>query len=186
MRLKAELRKELLQKRRSIIGKEQADSLICKNLLESELYKNADKVLFYAALKDEINIDYCISDALSRGKCTGLPVCCDTDGNMKFYSINSLNDLRCGFFGIREPNTERCAEIVDFKNALCIVPAVAYDKNGYRLGYGKGYYDRFLQKVNVISVGLCYNELIIDELPAEKHDISVNYIITRQGIFLCS
>ncbi|MDE6768031.1 MAG: 5-formyltetrahydrofolate cyclo-ligase, partial [Eubacterium sp.] len=101
---------------------------------------------------------------------------------MKFYYINSLKDIKTGFFGVREPDTDICCEVADFNDSICIVPAIAYDKKGYRLGYGKGYYDRFLENFSFISVGLCYNELIMDVLPIGEYDIPVDYIITQDGI----
>lgn len=180
--MKKELRKELKARRRNISNKSVSDSKICNYLTESSIYKNADTILFYAALDDEINIDECIAVALSQGKKVALPVCLDDEGHMKFYYINSLKDIKTGFFGVREPDADICCEVVDFNHSICIVPAIAYDKKGYRLGYGKGYYDRFLENFSFISVGLCYNELIMDVLPIGEYDIPVDYIITQNGI----
>jgi 5-formyltetrahydrofolate cyclo-ligase len=102
---------------------------------------------------------------------------------MDFYYINSMSDLVEGHFGVREPNTATCTKVTDFKDSVCIVPAISYDKLGYRLGYGKGYYDRFLKKFTIISVGMCYNELITDRLPIGEYDVPVDYIITQDGVF---
>lgn len=181
--MKKELRKKLKTQRRNINDKPAADSKICNYLIESSIYKNADTILFYAALDDEINIDDCINNALSQGKKAALPVCLDDNGNMKFYYINSLNDIKTGHFGVREPDTDICREVTNYNCSICIVPAIAYDKKGYRLGYGKGYYDRFLENFSFISVGLCYNELIMDALPIGEHDIPVDYMITQDGLF---
>ncbi|MCM1114733.1 MAG: 5-formyltetrahydrofolate cyclo-ligase [Clostridium sp.] len=182
MQIKSELRKELKLKRKNIDQKADKDLNICENLICSDLYLNAEQVLFYAALEDEINIDACINDALMLGKKVALPVCTDNAGNMKFYYIDSLSDLKFGFFGVREPDAETCMEVENFTDSICVVPALAYNKNGYRLGYGKGYYDRFLQNYSSLSVGLCYNELLVDDLPTEECDIPVNYIITQDSV----
>ena len=182
MQIKSELRKELKQKRKNIRNKTELDRKICSNLLNCDVYKNAKTVLFYAALDDEINVDECINSALCSGKRVALPVCTDNQGSMKFYYINSLNDVRPGLFGVREPDTEICCEVADFTDAICIVPAIAYDKRGYRLGYGKGYYDRFLENFTFISVGLCYNEIVENILPIGEHDVPVNYIITEEDV----
>lgn len=184
MQLKSELRKELKAKRKVIDKKLEKDEQIRENLICSDIYLNARQILFYASLDDEINVDECIIDALSLGKKVALPVCINDKGDMKFYYINSMNELKSGYFGVREPNTEICSEVTDFTNSICIVPAIAYDKEGYRLGYGKGYYDRFLQKNTSLSVGLCYNELINEKLPIEECDIPVKYIITQSGIIV--
>lgn len=175
---KSNLRKKYKALRREIHCKDY-DNAVCKNLLTSELYKNAEKVLLYAGLDDEICIDSVIIDALKKGKKTALPVCSDDKGNMDFYYINSLNDLKLGFFSVREPDKAKCEKCSDFSHALCIVPGISFDKKGYRLGYGKGYYDRFLKKFTLISVGLCYNELICDNLPTDRFDVPVNFILTQ-------
>lgn len=182
MSVKGELRKELKAKRRAIANKTEKDRKISDNLLSFEPYKKAQTVLFYAALDDEINIDLCIKKALDSGKMVALPVCTDKNGNMKFYYISSLSDIKTGFFGVREPDTDICNEVVDYSSSICIVPAIAYDKQGFRLGYGKGYYDRFLKKYISHSIGLCYNELIEDKLPIGEYDIPVDYIISENGI----
>lgn len=184
MQIKKELRKTLREKRKNMDKKLQKDEFIRENLICSDLYLDAKQVLFYACLDDEINIDECIADALLLGKKAALPVCIDEQGNMEFYYINSLSDLKIGFFGVREPDTEKCEKVTDFSDSVCIVPAIAYDKNGYRLGYGKGYYDRFLKNNSLISVGVCYNELIEDNLPQDEYDVSVNYIVTQSGLIV--
>ncbi|MCH5320966.1 MAG: 5-formyltetrahydrofolate cyclo-ligase [Eubacterium sp.] len=183
MQIKNELRQELKTQRKNIKNKSFLDERICTNLINCDVYNKAKTVLFYAALDDEINVDKCIENALISGKMVALPACLDSVGNMKYYFINSLADLKTGFFGLREPDTEICQEVTDFKDSICIVPAIAFDKQGYRLGYGKGYYDRFLQNFSFISVGLCYNEFVKDSLPIGEYDVPVNYIITENDIF---
>ena len=106
----------------------------------------------------------------------------DFNGNMDFYYIESLSELSLGSYEIREPDPEKSEKVKDFSNCVCLVPALAYDKNGYRLGYGKGYYDRFIKKFIIISVGLCYNEFLSDGLPVEKHDEAVDCIATEHEI----
>lgn len=182
MSVKGELRKELKVKRRSIDDKAEKDGKISNNLISFEPYKKAQTILFYAALYDEINIDLCIEKAIDSGKRAALPVCTDEKGNMKFYYITSLSDIKVGFFGVREPDVNFCDEVKDFSSSICIVPAIAYDKKGFRLGYGKGYYDRFLKKFTSHSIGLCYNELIKDKLPIGEYDIPVDYIISENGV----
>ncbi|MCC8073535.1 MAG: 5-formyltetrahydrofolate cyclo-ligase [Clostridiales bacterium] len=182
MSVKSELRKQFKSERKAISNKEEADIIICKNLLSSTFYKNAKTVLFYAALDDEINLDCCILDALNSNKKVALPVCLDNDGNMEFYYINSLDDILVASFGVREPNSN-CKKVTDFSGSVCIVPGIAFDRHGYRLGYGKGYYDRFLKNYTLNSVGVCYNKLIKEKLPVGEYDIAVDYIVSENGIF---
>ncbi len=184
MLLKNQLRNELQLKRKAIVNKNEKDKAVCRKLLNSIDYKQADIILFYAALADEINIDECITKAISDGKKAALPVCIDDAGNMEFYYINSLDNIKIGSFGVREPDILNSAKVTEFDNSLCIVPAIAYDRSGCRLGYGKGYYDRFLGKYDFISIGLCYNELVVEKLPTDKFDIPVDKIITENGFLL--
>ncbi len=177
MSVKSELRKALIAKRKSVENKEQKDREICRRLTELEEYKNAKTVLLYAALPDEVNCDEVISAALSEGKKVALPKCLDKNGHMKYYFITSTADLKAGSFSLREPD-ESCKEVTDFSSSICVVPAVCFDKKNYRLGYGGGYYDRFLKNFFYISVGLCYNELIQENLPADEYDIPVSLVIT--------
>ena len=182
MQIKNELRRFFRSKRKSIVDKELKDRRICETFLNSRLYSDYKTVLCYAALKDEINADYIIEKALKDGKKVAVPLCTDKNGNMEFYYINSLSELCEGAFGIREPDPQKSMKVDDYSGCICLVPALAFDKRGYRLGYGKGYYDRFIKKFIIISAGLCYNELLSDELPAEKHDEAVDYIITENEI----
>ncbi len=184
MSVKSELRKLLKIKRHSITDKTYKDDTICNRLLHSEWYKKADTVLCYAALDDEINMDRVITQALSDHKKVALPVCIDDMGHMEFYYINSLEDIKVASFSVREPDATESIKVNDFTNSICIVPAIAYDVSGFRLGYGKGYYDRFLSNYISLSIGLCYNELLVDKLPADEFDLPVNSIITQNGIIL--
>jgi 5-formyltetrahydrofolate cyclo-ligase len=180
--MKAELRKTCIENRSQIDNKENTDLQICDKLINSSLFAEAKLLLMYAALSDEVNLDLCIAEALSAGKRVALPVCRDSDGNMDFYEIRSLDCVGAGLYNIREPDTSKCTIINDFENSVCLVPGVAFDKRGYRIGYGKGYYDRFLKNYSGITVGVCYNSLILENIPNDRWDIPVDYLLTQDGI----
>lgn len=182
MQIKKELRRAFREKRKHISDKEIKDNSICEIFLNSDIYKNSEQILCYAAFDDEINTAKIIKAAFKDNKKVALPHCTDLNGNMEFYYINSFSDISIGSFDIREPNIEICKKTVDFSNAVCVVPAFTFDKKGYRLGYGKGYYDRFLKKFTIISVGLCYNSFLRDNLPVNEFDVAVNYIATEDKI----
>lgn len=186
MSVKSDLRKKLIKKRKNIENKSKKDDNICNNLLNSNIYIECEQILLFASLNDEINTDFLIEKSLRDGKKVALPKCLDNNGSMDFFYINSISDLECGAFNVREPMFNTSTLVTDFSGALCVVPALSYDKNGFRIGYGKGYYDRFLEKFSSISVGLCYNELISDEIPADKYDLPVDYIVTEDSIFAVS
>lgn len=182
MQIKSEFRKEFKEKRKALCDKKSKDNDICQNFLNSDLYKNSKQILCYAALGGEIDTDVIMQKAFEDNKLVALPVCLDLSGTMEFYYINSLECIKIGAFGIREPDMERCTAVSDYADSVCIVPALSFDKNGFRLGYGKGYYDRFIEKFTSISAGLCYNNFISDELPTDKYDKSVDYIFTENEI----
>lgn len=185
MSVKSELRKEVKAQRRSIADKKSADKKIADLLFKSEFYKKADTILTYVSLPDEVETDGIINNALDSGKRVAVPYCVDDNGHMEFYLITSIDDLIEGSFGVREPDIEKCKRLDNFENSVIIVPALCFDINGYRLGYGKGYYDRFLQNYPFISVGLCYNSLVKKQVPIGEYDQRVNCIITDDKILSC-
>ena len=182
---KAELRSLCISKRKGIKNKNNLDSEIERLLLLSEEYSNAQTVLCYASLEDEINTDGIIIKALSDKKQVALPVCINKNGDMEFYLISSMEQLIKGAFSVLEPDVNICKRLCNYDNAIIVVPGLCFDRRGYRLGYGKGYYDRFLKNHSLISIGLCYNIFIIDNQVVCDYDIPVNAIITENGIIYC-
>lgn len=175
--MKNELRKEYKKIRNDIKNKVKLSFQISDNLFNSEIYNNCESVFCYASFGSEADTTDIVLNSLARNKTVALPVCTDKNGNMDFYKINSFSDLIEGTYGILEPDTNICEKIEPNNKTLLTVPAVVFDKKGYRIGYGKGYYDRYLKKFNGISVGLCYNRCIIDEVPADKFDEKVDFIV---------
>ena len=101
---------------------------------------------------------------------------------MDFFLVEDENDLVEGMYGIKAPK-KRCAHLDATEKCLCVVPGLAFDCKGYRIGYGKGYYDRYLAAFPGVSVGLCFEELRRDSIPVKPHDIKVNYLITDKMIY---
>lgn len=179
---KKELRSLMKFRRKNITDKIQRDCSITQNLLALDKYKDAKTVLCYMSLDDEIGTDEIVSTSLKNGKRVAVPFCVDNDGNMDFYYINSLDDLSVQSFGVREPIIEKCEKVTAFENTIIILPGLCFDKTGNRLGYGKGYYDRFLQIHPLISVGLCYNSLIVKNVPTDEYDKKVDIIVFENGV----
>ncbi len=180
--MKEILRKEYKSKRHNILNKESKDNLISETLISSSLYKNANIILCYASLAPEINTLNIINKALVDGKKVALPIS-QKNGTMQFYFIKDLTSLKKGMFDILEP--PKTTHVTDFKNSICLVPGFTFDKLGFRLGYGKGYYDRFLKNYNGVSIGLCYEEFLREELPINEYDQKVNYICTEKYLYNC-
>ena len=100
---------------------------------------------------------------------------------MEFFEIKSFDDVKPSYFGLLEPS-ENCPVITMFDNSWCVVPAFSYDIKGYRIGYGGGFYDRFLSKHNVFKAGICYDESIETNHLHDEFDISVDVVITEKQI----
>lgn len=153
------------------------------NILSSMSYRYSKALLLFYSVKDEPDTIPIAEAALADGKKVYFPKCYD-GGILKFYRVNNLNELTETRYGIPEP-TEDAEEYVPCGSAeLCIVPGLCFDRDGYRLGYGKGYYDRFLSKFKGISMGIAFTECITDEkLPYEKrYDKPVNLIVTEKEV----
>lgn len=183
MSIKSRLRKETKIKRKELSFNKDIHKSIFNIFINSDIYKTSSIILAYASLNDEISTDCIIKNALYDDKIVALPYCINNDGLMDFYIIKSFSDLKIGSFGVREPDLTKCEKLCKYDNSIILVPGLCFDNNGYRLGYGKGYYDRFLEKHSLKSVGLCYNDLLIENIPHDKFDLPVDFIITEKNIY---
>ncbi len=172
-----EKRKILLEKNSD---KQALDLEIEARFLLSEEYRRADTILIYAARPNEIATREIILAALANQKTVALPVCRE-EGVMTFHEIRSLSDLAEGSFGIAEP-VAGCREVIPDSGALCVCPALCCDMRGYRLGWGAGYYDRYLSEHGCIKAALCYSDSLIPEFEASDYDIRMNLIVTESFI----
>ncbi|MBQ9879992.1 MAG: 5-formyltetrahydrofolate cyclo-ligase [Clostridia bacterium] len=182
---KNELRTKYRAYRRRISGGQKAhfDNRILHGLIESRMYREADTVLVYVSLPEEIDTFGIINKALEDGKRVAVPYCVPGTRILEFYFIDSADALSPGTFGVPEPDPlpeRRFDGSPD--GVLCIVPAFCFDREGYRLGYGKGYYDRFLSRADFETAGLCYDSCIEKSVPHGKYDRKVSYLITPKFI----
>ncbi|MCL2633603.1 MAG: 5-formyltetrahydrofolate cyclo-ligase [Oscillospiraceae bacterium] len=149
-KVKNALRQELKEKRRGF-NKTEKDIIIFEKLIALPQFVNAESVLTYASMPIEV----------------------DTSRLIEFCRNNNTPVATPEI----ENNTMRFVPEVDLSNSVCIVPALAYNTENYRLGFGGGYYDRFLKDYKGISIGLCYREFIT-EIPVEEHDVPVDIVLT--------
>ena len=160
------------------------DKKICDTFLSLATYRYASVLLMYAPKSDEVNIFPIAERALADGKQVAFPRCKPETHDMDYHFITSLDQLEKGSYGLLEPNPS--LPIFDCSTSTapgaCIVPALVYDKRGYRLGYGKGYYDRYLGGYNGSKVGMIYSDYIIDSLPRGRFDLNVDFIVTEKGL----
>ena len=178
---KRQIRKKLKAKRKNIPEdkKEIYDKEISLKIAETDYYKNAKQVLVFASVGDEFKTEYIIEKCRRDKKTLFYPLCIDSQGKMEFFRVNSDLDLQIGMYGIPEPKPT-CEKYIPKENDLIIVPCLSVDKSGYRIGYGKGYYDRFLRNFKGVSICPCYDELLTDSLPTDEYDVKINILITEK------
>lgn len=179
---KKELRRQILEERRALPPEEKRalDASLCVALTSLPEWENCRLLLCYSPVRGEIDLLPIARQALLCGKQVAFPISHTDRYALSFHPVESLDELTAGAYGIPEPPASREA-ITDFSGALCLVPALAFDRDGYRLGYGKGYYDRFLSEFCGISLGLVYTRFLRDRLPRAETDRAVNRILTEKG-----
>ncbi len=160
--------------------KRSATRSIHDHLLCSDIWANASTILLYASTEEEFDTAPLISVALNEGKKVFLPKV--NKKEMIFYSVCDIKELVCGYMDIKEPvgNTEIYSRQEE-KNDLCIVPALSCDIYGGRIGYGGGYYDRFLRENNIFSLVPIYHALILDKIDIAPYDVSVDALLSENG-----
>lgn len=173
---KDELRKKYLEIRKNIKDKADQSISIINELIRRDYFIDSETIAIYSSLEDEVNTTMVINMCILLGKHICLPKVIDRE-TMEFYYINDTDDLVLSKNKILEPDTSELANIKDID--LMIIPGICFDKDNNRIGYGKGYYDRYLARNNhVLKVALAFNEQIIDELiPVEEYDVKMDEVI---------
>ena len=160
------------------------DDAICKQLIGSSVFEHAQMVFIYCSTLEEIDTYEILLESLRRGKRVCVPRCEEQQGVMTAREIRSISELVAGKYGIPEPRAD--AEVVHPSTIdLCVVPCLAADGRGYRLGYGGGYYDRFLAGVHAQIAALCAEDRVLEEVPTEIFDIPCDLIFTERRILIC-
>ena len=173
---KQRIRRLMREKKRLMTQEEisRFSAVLTGKLLASEEYQRAGKLFIYLSCNQEVRTEEIIRKAWSDGKCVAVPRI--DEGFMSFRQIDSLEGLERDRMGIRQPGPG--APEVSPENGLVIVPGLAFDHKGGRLGYGGGYYDRFLRKnPEVPSIALCYDFQVLDSLPEGEYDRPVGRVI---------
>ena len=157
------------------------DSAVLEHLTALPRLQSADTVLLYRSCRGETDTYGLFDWLIARGITAALPLCGD-NGAMTFVPVQSLSQLHPGAYGIPEPDPG--APPVLTARSVCIVPGVAFTREGVRLGQGGGYYDRFLSAhEGLYTIGLCYEALLQPALPQEAHDRPVDAVVTEAGSY---
>ena len=188
MERKSDIRKNFLEKRR-LLSEEQrmaySEKITTLVSLHS-LFLNATSICTYVPFREEVDTRMLIQMAWKQGKKVYVPRV-RGEGVMDFYVFHDFDELEVGYQGILEPKAvERNKRVVpDQPDVLMLLPGVAFDKKGHRMGYGKGYYDRYLQEYSLISkMGLAFYTQCTDEIPAEPHDVLMHVVMNEQEDYL--
>lgn len=161
-------------------GRAEKSAAVSRLLTDWEIYKKAGAVMTYVSFGSEVRTDAALEKILSDGKTAAVPLCGD-GAEMTARVIRSRDELSPGAYGVPEP-PESAPLIAKDKIDLIIVPGLGFDKSGYRIGYGKGYYDRFLKDYRGAAVGLCFGACLLEKICRGPHDRKVGFIITESGI----
>ncbi len=181
--MKKELRRKYLDIRETKDIKELKESSekIIKKLEGLDCLKTAKTVMVYVSFKGEVKTHGFIKDLLRKNVRVCVPLCNSTDCTMTAREIKDFSDLKEGSYGILEP-CENSEIVAPYEIDFIVVPGCAFSRSGHRIGYGKGYYDRFLENIKAKTCGLCYDFSLVGELPYEKTDIPLDFIITENEI----
>lgn len=160
----------------------QKSSIIADAFIKLEEYKKAKNIFVYLSYRSEVDTRSIIDKMWHDGKSVYAPVSYP-DGRMRFFKIAKMSDLKVGFKGIYEPDETKGLFEADVKPDVVVVPGLAFDRNGNRMGYGMGFYDRFfMEHSNSLKVALSFFEQIVNEIPTQTTDVRMDLIVTDKGV----
>jgi len=184
---KAEIRKSTLARRDGLSKKERTEKskAVLNRLSEFANFLEARIVLFYLSHKSEVDTKPMIRKAFQLEKIVALPMIDQEKGEIVPFKIGNLKkDTQPGYRGIPEPIPQRCKQIPVQHINLAIIPGIAFDERGGRIGYGTGFYDRFIPELDITTrkVALSFECQIVPQIPMEPHDRYTDIIITEERI----
>ena len=173
---KKELRRTIRERKRSMTEEEivSRSQMLGLLFIQSEAYKNAKTIYGYLPYNQEVRTVPMLEKALRDGKRVAVPKCYGDE--MKFIFMDDLSKVENGYANIPEPIAD--GPVADDETALVLMPGLAFDPQGHRVGYGGGFYDKFLSKEpNHPTLALCYEFQMLPSLETEAHDIPVDYVL---------
>ncbi len=160
--------------------KKDLDTQIFEKVITTKEYIDSKQILTYISVGFEVDTIKLINHALANNKEVFAPIVTSEKRVMEFHKITSLDDLVLSKFKVLEP--KKSVTWQNFNDTLCIVPGLVFDSNGFRIGYGGGYYDYFLGNNNVKTLGVIYDDFIIDKVITDEFDKNVDKIVTNSRI----
>lgn len=185
---KGRIRQEMIARRRGLSAGEVARKgrSILRHLLALPEYRAARLIHSFVSMPEEVDTRALIEEALASGKRVAVPVVQKGRRDLRHAEIGALADLRPeGDWGLLQPPPERMCPVAPGEIGLVVVPGLAFDLQGNRIGFGAGYYDRFLRGVDAPKVGVAYAFQVLCEVPATEEDAPVDVIVTEEGVYRC-
>ena len=184
---KQDLRARSKERRRNMASDEKQllDKAVADNVRRLKEYRPAKTILIYMSTPIEVDTVGIIKNAWEDGKRVAVPRCIPDTRDMEFHYIDSLDSLSVGTFSVLEPDPS-LPIVTDFSGCLMIVPGMHFDMKGYRIGYGKGYYDRYMVRFTGISAGICYSGELKPFLYHGRYDRHVDIVVTDKRIKTCN
>ena len=183
---KDELRQRYLAGRAAMDREVKAarDEAICRCAVSLVSFRYAEFVLLYAATDNEIDVSAIAEAAFKAGKKVAFPRSDKETHTMRYHFVSSLDELSVDTYGIKEPPMDApiYEPALESGSAVCFVPGLLYDKAGFRLGYGKGFYDRYLSSFSGCKIGVIYSDYILPVVPRGRFDVSVDTLLTEKGV----
>ena len=152
----------------------------CRIFLNSQIYRTSKVLMMYMPLGNEVHTQEIIDKAFEDGKVVVVPVTDVDNTDIIPCSISRNTAFVSGAYSINEPD-DKC-RIDENEIDVVLVPGIAFDRNGSRIGFGKGYYDKFLNKTNAVKVGYCYDFQLMENIPTDEHDVVMDYVVTNMEI----
>ena len=183
--MKSELRLIYKNKRKELSKTEAAEKSKAAQteFLNSPIYKKAETVMLYYPIGNETDTSAIAERAFADKKRLIYPVTDEKSGEITPYYVKENGKFHIGAFSVPEPEKNDAANLNDID--VVIVPGIAFSREGARIGFGKGCYDRFLGNINAVKVGLCYDFQICSGLNVEQHDVNMDFLVTESGVKAC-
>lgn len=186
---KAEIRSSALRRRDALSPstRQEYSRAILSRILAMDVFRRAQTVMAYSSFGSEIDTSPLLLAVLEYGKTLLLPKVNRDAGALEVYEVKNIeSDLRAGVWGILEPVPENCACRAPSEQALILVPGLAFDRDGGRIGYGRGYYDKFLVSCRGVSpfphaIAAAFEVQVVDAVPMEPHDVRIDMLVTEAG-----
>lgn len=180
---KIELRKKMIELRENLDSRsfEDYNRSILKKIIECDEFKKAHNIFIFVSFNKEVDTHAIIKKSIDLGKKVSVPKVISKDLGMKALCIEGINELKSSKYGILEPEYEEDKIMSEESIDLVILPGLAFDSSGGRIGYGAGYYDRFLRKLNpnCKKVGICFDFQMVAKVPMDKNDEYIDFVITN-------